>query len=288
LNQSRGFKVAVCGKGGVGKTLIAGTMARLLARRGFKVLAIDVDSNPNLYRVLGIALGTPLKPLIDDEELVEERTGARPGSLGAFFSLTPKVDDIPDRFSLVSPEGVKLLVIGMPKAGLGCMCPQNSLIRALVDHIVLARDEVVILDMEAGLEHFGRGTAKSVDYLLVVMEPTASSLENAARSVALAKELGISRVWCLLNKVRNQEEVEYVRERSRSLGLHIRVVIPYDSYVTTAELRGVPVLDYSNNSPFVLAVDELCKNLLSDWYGISVVEDLQKSPSSTGGSVAYP
>ncbi len=288
MNQNKGFKVAVCGKGGVGKTLVAGTMARLLARRGFKVLAIDVDSNPNLYRVLGIAPGTPLKPLIDDEQLVEEKTGARPGSWSTFFSLTPRVDDIPDRFSLVSPEGVKLLIVGMPRAGLGCMCPQNALVKALVDHIVLARDEVVILDMEAGLEHFGRGTARGVDYLLVVMEPTVNSLENAARSVALAKELGIGKVWCVLNKVRSQEEVEYVQERSQSLGLHIRAVIPYDSYVTTAELRGVPILDYDNNSLFVLAVDELCRNVLGDWYGISAFKYLQRPSSSTRGGAVYP
>jgi len=263
----RGFKVAVCGKGGVGKTLIAGTLARLLARRGFKVLAIDVDSNPNLHSTLGIAIETPLKPLAYNEELVEERTGARPGGWGLFFSLNPRVDDIPDKFSLVSPEGVRLLVVGMPKAGLGCLCPQNALVKSLVDHIVLARNEVVVLDMEAGLEHFGRGTAKGVDYLLIVMEPTIKSLETARRSITLVRELGIGRVWGILNKVRSDEEVEFINRKSRDLGIDIVSTIPYDDNVVTAEMAGVSILDYDSNSPFVSAVSRLCDILLKDWYG---------------------
>jgi len=266
LSVERGFKIAVCGKGGVGKTLIAGTLARLLARRGFRVLAIDVDSNPNLHSVLGVKLDTPLKPIVDNELLVEERTGARPGDLGVFFTLNPRVDDIPDKYSIVSPDGIKLLVIGMPRARLGCMCPQNAIVRALVDHIVLDRSEVVILDMEAGLEHFGRGTARGVDYLLIVMEPTLKSLETAKRSLFLARELGISRVWCVLNKVRSSEEVDYIVKKALDLELHVKALIPYDTNVETAELLGVSILDYNKNSPFVLAVDKLCHYLLNDWY----------------------
>jgi CO dehydrogenase maturation factor len=266
LSVRRGFKVAVCGKGGVGKTLIAGTMARLLARRGFKVLAIDVDSNPNLHSVLGMRLDTPLKPIAEHEELIEERTGAIPSGWGAFFTLNPRVDDIPDKYSLTSPEGIKLLVVGMPRAGAGCMCPQNALVKALIDHVVLDRNEVVILDMEPGLEHFGRGTARGVDYLLVVIEPAVKSIETARRSALLARELGISKVWCILNKVKSDEEANYIIKKAEEMGLQVKAVIPYDNNVVVAELLGVSILDYNKDSPFVLAVDKLCQYLLDDWY----------------------
>jgi CO dehydrogenase maturation factor len=266
LSVERGFKIAVCGKGGVGKTLIAGTMARLLAKRGFKVLAIDVDSNPNLYSVLGIRLDTPLRPIVDREELIEERTGAKPGGWGLFFTLNPRVDDIPDKYSLISHEGIKLLTVGIPRAGLGCMCPQNALVKALIDHIVLDRSEIVILDMEAGLEHFGRGTARGVDYLLIIIEPTIKSLETAKRSLLLARELGISRVWCILNKVKSSEEADYIIKKAIEMNLQVKAFIPYDINVVTAELLGVSIFDYNKNSPFILAIDKLCQYLLNDWY----------------------
>jgi CO dehydrogenase maturation factor len=145
------------------------------------------------------------------------------------------------------------------------MCPQNALVKALIDHIVLDRSEIVILDMEAGLEHFGRGTARGVDYLLII-EPTIKSLETAKRSLLLARELGISRVWCILNKVKSSEEADYIIKKAIEMNLQVKVFIPYDINVVTAELLGVSIFDYNKNSPFILAIDKLCQYLLNDWY----------------------
>ncbi len=260
----RGLKIAVCGKGGVGKTLVAGTLARLLARRGFKVLAIDLDSNPNLYITLGARPESVPRPVSDDESLVEERTGARPGGWGAIFSLNPRVDDIPDRLSIPCPDGVRLLVVGMPRAGAGCMCPQNALVRALVDHAVLERGEAIVVDMEAGLEHFGRATARGVDLLLVVVEPTRKSLEHAKRSYEYARELGIRRVWVVLNKVTSDGEAAELSAVARGAGMEVAVAIPFDVDVVRAEKLGVSIVDYNSSSPFVKSVERLCDAIVEN------------------------
>lgn len=257
----KGAKIAVCGKGGVGKTLIAGTMARILARKGFKVLAVDVDSNPNLHTILRV---NEVKPLSLNEDLVEEKTGVKPGSWGAFFVLNPKVDDIPERYAVRGADGVLLLSIGMPRAGAGCMCPQNALIKALVDHLVLERNEIVVLDMEAGLEHFGRATARSVDLLLVVLEPTMRALETAVRILYYAGELKIPRIWGILNKVRDLKEVEEFTNMAANKGLNIKTFIPYDPVVVEAEQRGIPVLDFKEDSIFVKGIEKLCEDLINE------------------------
>lgn len=257
-----GLKIAVSGKGGVGKTLVAGTLARLLSRKGFKVLAVDVDSNPNLHVTLGIRTEELPKPISVDEALVEERTGAKPGGWGAIFSLNPRVDDIPEKFSVTGPDGVRLLTVGAPSAGAGCMCPQNALVRALLDHVVLERSEVIILDTEAGLEPFSRATVKSVDLLLVIVEPTRKSLDTAKRIVSYARELGVKRIWGVLNKVIDCGEVEEFSRLAAEFGLEVKAVIPFDPQVSTAERTGASVLDYCENSQFMLAMEKLCSEVL--------------------------
>ncbi|MEM2207968.1 MAG: AAA family ATPase [Sulfolobales archaeon] len=260
-----GLKIAVSGKGGVGKTLVAGTLARLLARKGFKVLAIDADSNPNLHVTLGIRAEKLPTPVSMNEALVEEKTGARPGGWGAMFSLNPRVDDIPEKHSIMGPDGVRLLTVGAPSAGAGCMCPQNALIRALLDHVVLERDEVVVVDTEAGLEPFSRATVRSVNLLLVVVEPTRKSLDVAIKIASYARELGVKKIWGILNKVIDYREAEEFSRLAGESGLDIRVVIPFDPKVSAAERTGASVFDYSENSYFILSIEKLCSDILREF-----------------------
>ncbi|MBW2655071.1 MAG: AAA family ATPase, partial [Deltaproteobacteria bacterium] len=165
------LKLAIGGKGGVGKTTITSLIARSIAalNKETKVIAIDADPVANLAAGLGIDESTPITPVSELSDLIAERTGATPGTMGGFFTLNPKVDDIPDRFSL-EKDGVKLLVMGtVQQGGSGCICPEATILKALMNHLVLARNEVVVMDMEAGVEHLGRATSGSVDALIVVV-----------------------------------------------------------------------------------------------------------------------
>lgn len=262
-----GFKIAVAGKGGVGKTTIAGTLARLLSRKGFDVFAIDVDPGMNLYSSLGIPqdVARNITPISEMSDLIEERTGARPGSIGGVFILNPKVSDIPERFKIVGPDGVKLLVAGtVVNPGGGCMCPSNALVRALISHLILKRDEVVILDMEAGIEHLGRGTARNVDSMLIVTEPGARSVIVAEKIKNLALGLGVKRVFLVGNKISNEEEKRFLEEAAKRIGVKIAGLIPYDKNVIEADLANKALLDYAPNSPAVQSIVSLCDFLIRE------------------------
>ncbi|MFA7036880.1 MAG: AAA family ATPase, partial [Methanosarcina sp.] len=170
------IKIAITGKGGVGKTTLSGTLARLLARDGYEVLAIDADPDMNLASSLGIE--NPPKPLTDFKDLIQERAGAEGGA----FIYNPKVDDIAGKYGVIGPDGVRMLVMGtVDKGGSGCMCPASAFLRALLRHLMLKEKSAVILDMEAGIEHLGRGTTRGMDLMIVVVEPGARSLETAER-----------------------------------------------------------------------------------------------------------
>lgn len=168
-----GLKLAIGGKGGVGKTTITSLLARCIADidQNNRVIAIDADPVTNLATALGISENPPITPVSELSELIAERTGAKPGTIGGFFTLNPKVDDIPERFSR-ERDGVKLLVMGtVKKGGSGCICPESTILKALMNHLVLARKDIVIMDMEAGVEHLGRATSGSVDALVAVVNP---------------------------------------------------------------------------------------------------------------------
>ncbi len=208
------LKIAVGGKGGVGKTTITSLLARAIAasNKETKVIAIDADPVANLAAGLGIDETQPITPIAELSDLIAERTGATPGTMGGFFKLNPKVDDIPDRFS-IEKDGVKLLVMGtVQTGGSGCICPEATILKALMNHLVLARNEVVVMDMEAGVEHLGRATSGSVDALIVVVNPGKRSRVAADTIKKLGTDIGIKNIVVLANRVRSEEDIQLVKE----------------------------------------------------------------------------
>jgi CO dehydrogenase maturation factor len=204
------MKLAVSGKGGVGKTTFASLLIRNFNAAGKRVLAIDADPDANLAAGIGIENASRIVPIAEMKELVLERTGAQPGTIGGFFKLNPKVDDLPEALS-VNFENIKLMRLGgVQKGGSGCICPESTLLRALVMHIVLARDEVVVMDMEAGIEHLGRATAKAVDKLIVVVEPGRRSIDTAGHIRQLAAEIGLNNIGVVGNKIRGPGDQEFL------------------------------------------------------------------------------
>lgn len=208
---NNGVKVAISGKGGVGKTTLAAFVIKEVAKRGMKVLAIDADPDANLALALGMPGYSSVVPIADMKELVEERTGVKMRSMGTFFKMNPAVSDLPEKLS-VTEGNVKLMVMGgVKKGGGGCVCPENVLLKSLVSHLILNRDEAVVMDMEAGIEHLGRGTAGSVNCLIVVVEPGKRSVETALQINRLAQEIGIKNIALVGNKVRNKSDREYLK-----------------------------------------------------------------------------
>ncbi len=232
------MKIAVTGKGGVGKTTLAGGLARLLADEGYRVLAVDADPDANLASSLGIPAErmAGVVPIADMKELIAERTDSKPGSFGSFFKINPRVDDLPDELS-VEHSGVRLLVLGtVKKGGGGCICPESVLLKALVSHMLFARDEALILDMEAGVEHLGRGTTASMDAMLVVIEPGLRSVQTAMSIRRLAADLGVTRLLVVLNKLVDPEERVLIEANLD--GLPLLGSISYDPELRRADLRG--------------------------------------------------
>jgi CO dehydrogenase maturation factor len=206
------MKIAFAGKGGVGKTTISASLARYLAASGERVFAIDADPNANLALSLGVSRedAERVVPISEMRALIAERTGAEPGSVGAYFTVNPRVDDLPDRFKL-EHEGVMFLQVGAIKEpSAGCYCPENALLKALLMNLVLLRDETVVLDMEAGFEHLTRGTSQAFDAMIVVVEPSLQSIVTAVRIHALADKIGIRNVFYVGNMVRDDEDAAFI------------------------------------------------------------------------------
>ncbi len=240
------MKLAVSGKGGVGKTTFSALLIRTLNEQGKHVLAIDADPDANLAAALGIPDADKIVPIAEMKELIFERTEAQPGTIGGFFKLNPKVDDLPDSLS-AKLDNIKLMRLGgVKKGGGGCICPESTLLRALVVHIVLSRDEVVVMDMEAGIEHLGRATASAVDKLIVVVEPGRRSIDTAGHIKKLASEIGLKNICVVGNKIRSKKDEEFLKKHMS--GFKLLGFIPYDEALIEADLDGVSPFDVDSTA----------------------------------------
>ncbi len=237
------MKIAISGKGGVGKSTIAAALALTLAKNGGKVLALDADPDANLAAALGITKEQQQRivPISRQIELIEERTGAKVDQYGKVFKLNPEVSDVADHYAFTH-NGVSLLVLGaITTGGGGCACPENTFIRALVTDLVLFKNETLIMDMEAGIEHLGRATAQGVDLMVVVVEPGQRSIDCATTVIRMANEIGIKKLAFVLNKVTGPEDEDFIRQSLP--GQEILAVIPYARSIRNADRDGVSVLD---------------------------------------------
>ncbi len=251
------MKIAISGKGGVGKTTLAGTLARLFARDGYNVLAIDADPSMNLGSALGIKQ-LP-RPVTEHKDLIQERAGMP----GGMYKMNPKVDDIVQMCGCTGPDNVKLVVMGtIDTGGSGCMCPANSFVKALIRHAIVREKDLVILDMEAGIEHLGRATARGVDAMIAVVEPGMRSIETVERIKQLGQEIGITRYYAVINKTDNPGVVE---EKMKGMGIEVLGTIPYDRNLIEADLAGKAPIDVGG--PAVEAIKAIKERLEETFEG---------------------
>lgn len=249
------MKIAVSGKGGVGKTTLSAILAHLFAKDGYRVTAIDCDTAMNLPSALGIK--GKLKPLSELKEIIEERVV---GPLGT-YKLNPKVDDIFEAYSAYNEDGVRVLVLGtIEKGGEGCFCPENAFLRAILRHAIFREKDVLILDMEAGIEHLGRGTARGVDLLIAVVEPGSRAFETLARIEELAKDIGIERIAVVVNKFIESEDAKKLLEKIKH---PILGIVPFNECFIKADLSNVPPYKLCDLQPFIqikVEIEKICRS----------------------------
>jgi len=253
------MKLAISGKGGVGKSTLAGALALLMAQRGRKVLAVDADPDANLASALGFSAEEQgaIVPISEQVALVEERTGAKVKQYGQMFRLNPRVDDIAGDYATVH-NGVSLIVLGaVEQGGSGCACPESILLRALVTDLVLYKDDALVMDMEAGVEHLGRATAQGVDIMIVVVEPGQRSVDCAKRVFRMAEQIGLSDLCVVANKVVSNSDEAFIRQALP--GARLLGVIPYSEELRQADRHGQSVLQGGDlaNQAFTDILDSL-------------------------------
>lgn len=255
------MKVAVSGKGGVGKTLIAGGIARGFAERKYKTIAIDADSSPNLALTLGLTAEEARKivPISENKALVDSKTST---GYSHVYNLNFSVDDIVKEYSVATPLGVNLIVMGTVQSmGAGCMCAPTAVIRALLRYLVVETDEAVVLDLEAGVEHIGRGTARQVDVLLIVADSNLKSLEIAKHIHDMAAAAGMKQLYLVGNRVMNDEQKVAIKSYADKNGLTVLDFVPFDTKVTEFDMLGkTPLLNKEISA--VKTIDNICELLL--------------------------
>lgn len=263
--NEKGFRLAVAGKGGVGKTTLVALLAELLARRGYQVLAADEDPQMNLALSLGISLEEAEKivPLSHNKAYIEEKTGAKPDSgWGGLLRLNPDVSDVVQRFGLQLKPNLSLLAMGsVDQAATGCLCPQNNLLKAVMRFIVLKPGEIILVDTQAGPEHFGRGIIQGFSLLLVVTEPTSTALQVAQKSMTYARQLAIPHRKLVVNKVRGEEDRNRVKAFMERSGLESPAThfLPYTADLLDLEPSVKPIL--SREGEFTESIKELFNDI---------------------------
>lgn len=255
------MKIAITGKGGVGKTTLSSTLSCILSQT-YKVFAIDADPDMNLASSLGIH--DQITPISKMRDLIKDRTGAEPGSsFGEVFKMNPKINDLPDSLSIKYNDNLKILVMGtVDKGGEGCVCPASVLLKALMRHMILKKDEIVVLDMEAGIEHLGRRTSESVDLMIVVVEPSLKSVETAKRIKNLATDIGVKNITAVINKASDKLEETFTRSKLKEEGINVIGCIPQDNTVVIADMEGKPLINYPE-SVALKSIKNIAENILS-------------------------
>jgi CO dehydrogenase maturation factor len=251
------MKLAITGKGGVGKTTLTALLAQAAADQGSQAFAVDADPSPCLAAALGfpLELQAQLRPIVEMSAEIEERTGAKPGTTGGFFTINPRVDDMPEKFSQVH-RGVRLLEMGaVDMGGGGCICPESALLKTLFTHMLFRDDEFLFMDMYAGVEHLGRATVDFVDAMLIVVEPTHRSLNTARQIKALSADIGLERLWLVGNKLVGPDDLDFLQ--TETPGLPVLGALYADPAVVEADRLGVPVYDH------VPAMRDSAVNILS-------------------------
>lgn len=242
------MKIAITGKGGVGKTTVSALLSHIYAREGKKVISVDADPDANLASALGISRNEvdKIRPIAEIAELIEERTGAKPGTSGGIFKINPKVDDIPEGFGY-KINNITLLVMGKSKfAASGCYCPEHALLRRLLKHLIVERDEIVIVDMEAGIEHLTRGTAEGVDAFIVVIEPGQRSVQTALAVKNLAAGLGVKKVYAIANKVRKEQDLQFIKN---SIGdIELLGQMSFNEDIMESDIKALPAYEASKQT----------------------------------------
>ena len=250
------MKVAISGKGGAGKTTIAACLAKVLTREGKEVLAIDADPATNLAATLGYDAASDITPIAEMRDLIRERTEAGPEGYGQLFKLNPRISDLPEKF-VREANGVKFLVLGTIKqGGGGCYCPENHFLKLLLSDIMLSGEQVIIVDLEAGLEHLGRATVEATDALLVVVEPASRSLTVGRRIAELAPEIGLKKVLFIGNKIAREEHKRFLEEAA---GERLLGSISYDERIAEADFSGRP--PFIDNPEFLAEMKKISQGL---------------------------